>query len=336
MVGAARRRILTPNCHEGYVHLLGKLGFDMDIIDGLPGRHTVQWDTRMRPVPPGGRLLTLADAHRQTDYEAVIVHSVLDLMDLRAVDAPKILVLHVSLTARALEEPSAPPPRDMSRQVAQYLDLIGGVAVAVSEMKRASWGLDATVIPPAVDGDEWGGHRGDEPVLLRVANQVNARRARFAWGDHEAITQGLPFRLLGHNPDIPGVRASSSWGDLREQYRAHRAYVHTAGEGLDDGYNLAVLEAMATGMPVVTTARSGTPVDDGVSGFVSNDLDELRRGAQALLEDPTLARRMGEEARKTALSRFSVAAFTSAWHRVIDEARRHFTARRQPTELRVP
>src|SRR5689334_11037252 len=134
MGGTPRRRLLTPNCHEGYVHLLGKLGFEMDVIDGLPGRHTSRWDTRMRPVPDAARLVTLAQATSHDDYEAVIAHSVLDLMDLRGVQAPKILVLHVSLTARAREERNAPPPHEMSRQVGQYLELIGGTAVAVSEM----------------------------------------------------------------------------------------------------------------------------------------------------------------------------------------------------------
>jgi hypothetical protein len=323
-MGGASRRILTPNCHEGYVHLLGKLGYEMDVIDGLPGRHTSRWDTRMRPVPENARLITLAEASTRSGYDAVICHSVLDLMDVRAVAAPKILVLHVSLTARALEEPNAPPPREMSRQVGQYLELIGAGAVAVSEMKRASWGLPATVIPPAVDPNEWGGYRGDQPSLLRVANHVSARRARFAWDDHEAIVHDLPFQLIGHNPDLPSVRASSSWDDLREVYRAHRAYVHTAGAGLDDGYNLAVLEAMATGMPVITTARSGSPVENGVSGFVSDDLAELHRSARLLLEDEALARRMGEAARNAVLSRFSVSAFVDAWHRVIHAAKQRF------------
>src|SRR5581483_9564341 len=120
-------------------------------------------------------------------YDAVIAHNVLDLLDARAIDAPKILVLHVNLAARAVEEPNAPSPGDMSRQVQQYLSLVGAIAVAVSKSKRDSWRMDCEVIRPAVDGDEWSGYEGCGATLLRVANQVNARRARFAWSAHERI-----------------------------------------------------------------------------------------------------------------------------------------------------
>jgi hypothetical protein len=333
MVGTARRRFLTLNCHEGYVHLLGKLGVDWDVIDGLPGRHTGSWDTRMRPVPERAKLVTLAEATSHQDYEAVVLHSVQDLMDVRAIDAPKILILHVSLTARALEEPGSPPPSVMSRQLAQYLELIAAETVAVSEMKRRSWGLPATVIRPAVDPDEWDGHRGELPTLLRVGNHVNRRRTRFAWDDHESIVRGLPFRLVGHNPDMPGVRASEGWDDLRELYRSHRAYVHTAGPGLDDGYNLALIEAMGSGMPAVTTKLHASPVLDGETGFISDDLDVLHRGAARLLENPEEARKMGERARETVLEAFSLPAFVEGWHYAIDRAQKRFAARRSPTEL---
>ena len=34
---------MTFNCHEPYVHLLGKLGHEMDVVDGLSGRHAMRW-----------------------------------------------------------------------------------------------------------------------------------------------------------------------------------------------------------------------------------------------------------------------------------------------------
>ncbi|HEX4336988.1 MAG TPA: glycosyltransferase [Polyangiaceae bacterium] len=328
MVGARIPRLLTFNCHEGYVHLLGKLGCEMDIVDGLPGRYTGRWDERMRPVPPRARLIGLKDLSRRSKYDAVIAHNVLDLLDARQVDAPKILVLHVSLAARAAEEPNAPAPAEMSRQVQQYLSLVGAIAVAVSESKRESWGLECDVIRPAVDADEWHGYRGTEARLLRVANQVNLRRARFAWDAHERIVDGLPFQLVGHNPDVRGSEPSAGWEHLCETYRSHRAYVHTAAPALEDGYNLALLEAMATGMPVVSTAAPGSPVVDGENGFVGTDLPALHEGAAALLADQGLAARLGARARETALDEFGVKAFVAGWHTALERARAAFYAAR--------
>jgi hypothetical protein len=328
MVGTRHPRVLTFNCHEGYVHLLGKLGLEMDVVDGLAGRYTARWDTRMRPVPPGARLVRLGEATSRSDYDVVIAHNVLDLLDARRVDAPKILVLHVNLRARSVEEPGSPPPAEMSRQVEQYLGLIGATAIAVSATKRESWGFDCPIIRPAVDAGDWSGYDGREAKLLRVANQVGVRRARFAWTTHEHVVRELPFRLVGHNPDFPDSEPSRSWDDLRAIYRSHRAYVHTAGAGLEDGYNLALLEAMATGMPVVTTASAESPVIDGESGFSSNDEDTLHAGARALLDDPALSARMGARARESVLDQFSVDAFVTGWRHAIERARDTFRTAR--------
>jgi hypothetical protein len=329
MVGTRPARILTFNCHEGYVHLLGKLGCDMDVVDGLPGRYTGRWDERMRPVPQRARLIAPADLAKGARYDAVIAHNVLDLLDARPIDAPKILVLHVSLNARAAEEPNAPAPEAMSRQVQQYLSLIGGIAVAVSESKRDSWRMPCEVVRPAVDANEWRGYEGTTATLLRVANQVNARRARFAWDAHEGIVQGLPFKLVGHNPDLPGSEPSHGWDHLRELYRTHRAYVHTADGALEDGYNLALLEAMATGMPAISTRAPGSPVVDGDNGFLDDDETALHEKARGLLADPGLALRMGARAREAVLDRFSVSAFVSGWQTAFEHATEAFNAVRR-------
>jgi UDP-glucose:(heptosyl)LPS alpha-1,3-glucosyltransferase len=69
-------------------------------------------------------------------------------------------------------------------------------------------------------------------------------------------------------------------------------------------FSNACLEAMAAGLPVVTTAVNGASevLRDGVSGFVVDDPQDDARIAermQALLSADT-RRRMGEEARRAA------------------------------------
>jgi hypothetical protein len=320
-------RILTFNCHEAYVHLLGKLGLDLDIIDALPGRYTQRWDERMRPVPRGARLLTLEQVQRGAAYDAAIAHNLTDLIQLRDLDVPKVLVLHVSLAARCDEEPGAPAPAVVSAHLGTYLELTRATAVAVSRPKAASWRLDCPVVRPCADPDEYDGFDGDLPVALRVANQVLARPRRFGWDDHRAIVGELPFQLVGHNPEIEGSAPASSWQALREAYRRHRAYVHTAGPGLDDGYNLGVVEAMTTGMPVVTTALAESPIEDGKNGLVDRDPRRLHAGLAALLVDRARALELGKRARETALREFSVESFVSGWQRVIEQAVRRWASR---------
>jgi len=317
-------RLLTFNCHEAYVHLLGKLGLPMDIIDGLPGRYTSRWDERMRPVPASARLIGLEEALAETRYDVAIAHNLTDLLALRSLALPKILVLHVDLRARVREEPGAHDVARMQGQVNQYLSSIGAVAVAVSRTKAQSWGQMCSVIAPGADPDEYDGYEGSRAVALRVANQVLARRERCAWDAHLAIVEGHASILVGHNPGLDGVVAAGSWQDLRQCYREHRAYVHTAGIGLDDGYNLGVVEAMMTGMPIVSLALPESPVRDGDNGYASDDVGYLNARLGELLCDRERARDLGRRARESARELFSIAAFVQGWQAAIERARETF------------
>ena len=63
---------------------------------------------------------------------------------------------------------------------------------------------------------------------------------------------------------------------------------------------MALMEAMATGLPVITTRIAGIPelVEDGVSGLVvpPGREDALRAALQQLASDRPLAARLGAEA----------------------------------------
>jgi len=77
-----------------------------------------------------------------------------------------------------------------------------------------------------------------------------------------------------------------------------------------EGISNAVLEAMASGLPIVTTDAGGMQeaVRNGVDGFVVpvRDIDALVDRIQRLLEDPALRHRMGKAAREHIEAEFTL------------------------------
>jgi glycosyltransferase involved in cell wall biosynthesis len=88
-----------------------------------------------------------------------------------------------------------------------------------------------------------------------------------------------------------------------------------------------MLEAMGTGMPIVCTAHPTSPIKDGYNGFISDDLDYLRKMVIRLLEDRDLATTLGGNARKTAIDDFGIQAFRRRWKQVFLEAKKHHRLR---------
>lgn len=97
-----------------------------------------------------------------------------------------------------------------------------------------------------------------------------------------------------------------------------------AASGDRDGLPTAVLEAMASGVPVVTTAVNGLreAVVDGITGLVvpERDPQSLADALARLLDDPGLGARLGRAGRRHVIERYSLAASTAHLRRLFSEA----------------
>ena len=117
----------------------------------------------------------------------------------------------------------------------------------------------------------------------------------------ELAAATAPWRPRVH---LPGAVLRDTLPDL---YRAADLFVLPAmhdEKGNVDGLPNVILEAMASGLPVVASGISGIPlaVEDGATGLLVPERDAEALGAALLrlLEDAQEARRMGERGRRKA------------------------------------
>lgn len=307
-------RYLTFNWHETYVHMLAGVGGRWDVVLRKKGGRS-DWLSAIRPFPGNASVVSEDEAGARAargDYQAVVCHNLLDLGLVAYSGVPTVTIFH---TSRDLELvfglDAAAFDRDGRALLAR------STPVFVSAAKQASWGIAGPVILPGVDLDHYGGWRGDLLRVLHIGNMKRELAAVNGLAALEAAIAGLPFTLVGLNPTIPGAELSRDWDAARDALRAHRAYLHTSEPPYEDGYNLAMLEAMATGSPVVALAHPTSPIVDGVNGRSGVTASALRVALLELLEDADEARRLGAAGRETVADLFPIARFHEAWRALI-------------------
>ena len=108
--------------------------------------------------------------------------------------------------------------------------------------------------------------------------------------------------FLGHVHDVPGLLAAS---DL------------FCYPSLADGLPNAVVEAMAMGLPVIASAVGGIPelITDGENGLLvaPQDVRQLARSIARLLDDESLAARLGARAATSVRAQLDFNACCEAW-----------------------
>jgi glycosyltransferase involved in cell wall biosynthesis len=168
------------------------------------------------------------------------------------------------------------------------------------------YGVDVSAFAPV----ERASRRGTLTLLL-VGN-IQAEKG--VWYLLQAARRlqipGLRVRLVGHL-NLPGA-ALTPYEDLVThvphvpRIMVHQEYTH--GDiyvlpTLYEGSSNTIYEAMASGLPVITTPNAGSIVRDGIEGFIVpvRDPDALAARVQQLHDDADLRREMGEAARQRAL-----------------------------------
>lgn len=142
-------------------------------------------------------------------------------------------------------------------------------------------------------------------ALARLDGRQREARLLLAGDGDRAPIAGEARRLgVGDRVELPG------WIGPDERARTLLAASVFALPSRDEGLPMALLEAMAYGLPAIVSPVGGIPdvFEDGRHGYFvqPDDPDALADRLRALLENPDLARTMGEQARADAMTRYDV------------------------------
>jgi glycosyltransferase involved in cell wall biosynthesis len=216
---------------------------------------------------------------------------------------------------------------------ARWLTFWGDLAVAVSaeterellrrfrvpadRIRRVPTGVDTDHFRPPTDRERaearrrWGVPEGTL-VVAWAGRMVPVKRLPDLVA---ALPAGALALLAGDGPapppPHPQVRRLGWLDDPRPLYHAADVFALPSER---EGFALAAAEAMACGLPVVRTAAGGAEEQAEGSLLVPpRDVAALRQALERLAADPAGRRRLGEQARRTALRHLSLDAMGRAY-----------------------
>jgi UDP-glucose:(heptosyl)LPS alpha-1,3-glucosyltransferase len=180
-------------------------------------------------------------------------------------------------------------------------------------------------------------------VFLLVGSNLCLKGARFAVETMARLPEETVLLFVGSGrpedvPDPGGILGglirkgrvvfARTGGEVSRYYGASDALLFPSHY---ESFGLVVLEAMASGIPVITSrtvAIGREAILDGENGFVVDsprDVDGLVERAQVLIRNPELSRTIGERGRKVAMSytwERNVSLTKAVYERVLEERRK--------------
>ncbi|MCM2303311.1 MAG: glycosyltransferase family 4 protein [Elusimicrobia bacterium] len=195
-----------------------------------------------------------------------------------------------------------------------------------AEAREHLGGAPIEVLPNGVDVSRYRLVSPEEKRALRArlgwSGAVFLYTGRLSWEKRlpwfakiwEEATRGrdAALVLVGEGPEAAPpsarVRVLPPVDDAAELYAAADAFVLPS---VSEGLSNSLLEAMASGLPVVASAVGGSAetLEDGVTGLLFARDDEKAAAAcvRRLLDEPALGAKLGENARRVCAERYALA-----------------------------
>jgi glycosyltransferase involved in cell wall biosynthesis len=183
------------------------------------------------------------------------------------------------------------------------------------------------------DPHEYQGWSGQNRKIITFAQNMERRGSSCNFEFFEEVTRPFNRGLFGPGNEDSGDYAEGKipFDQLKEELRNNRAYFYTGTHPAS--YTLNFMEAWMTGIPVVAIGPehgNGNAfvnhdlyevpylIENGVNGFVSDNINELQRYISFLMDDEAAAKSVGLAGRQTAINLFGKATIKEQWRKFLD------------------
>lgn len=194
-----------------------------------------------------------------------------------------------------------------------YQDLLIEKGVSRNKVKVFRRGVDTTIFSPVWrDRSYWEKTLGvsvEHPIVLyvgRISREKNLdtlNELAFAFGEASFVVVGEgPYRKELEAKASPNVYflGYKSGQELATIYASADIFLFPSET---ETYGLVVLEAMASGLPVIVSSQGAAKehILEGVCGYVANSFEDYKKALSLLLRDKALKEEMGAKARLKAM-----------------------------------
>ena len=168
---------------------------------------------------------------------------------------------------------------------------------------------------------------GKKSFVINFTQSMQQRNTACGWKYFQEVTKPFPRKLFGpQNNQLGYGMGKVTYQQQLREYRENRCYFYTGTHPAS--YTLNYIEAWMTGIPIVALgSKLGNSTDfpnhdlyevsdliqNGVNGFVSDDIQTLRNYISRLLKDSDLAQTISEKGRAEAIRHFDKNMIKLAW-----------------------
>jgi hypothetical protein len=308
---AARRRILTWHEHGNYLLYLTQVPHEFFIVTqagGGPGRAglggSLPWGANVHEID--------ASAVREQAFDLVLYQS------RTAWDADRWALLSEAQRRLPRAYIEHDPPQQSPTDTRHWVDDPEALLVHVTPFNALMWDSGSTPTAVIEHGVQLLGPAGDATTrhsLARgicVVNNLDRRGRRLGLDVYRRVTADVPIDLVGMGAERIGGLGSVDNTALPAFMARYRFFFNPIRY---TSLGLAIVEAMMAGLPIVglATTELVTVIRNGDNGYVDTRPERLVDAMRGLLADPAQARRLGDNARRTAHERFGIARFVRDW-----------------------